>query len=60
MFWVLKRTVSEMKDEKRFVIICSYLVKVLPTYDQFYLTMFDNLYIKHNISNLGDENSLKY
>ena len=60
MFWVLKRTVSEIKYEKRFVIICSYLVKVLPTSDQFYLTMFDNLYVKHNISNLGDENSLKY
>ena len=22
--------------------------------------MFDNLYVKHNISNLGDEKSLKY
>ena len=41
--------------QKRHVIICSYLVKVLPTFDQF-----DNLYVKHNISNLGDENSLKY
>ena len=60
MFWVLKRTVSETKDEKHFVIICSDLVKVLPTSDQFYLIMFDNLYVKHNISNLGDENSLKY
>ena len=48
--------------QKRFVIICSYmyLVKVLPTSDQFYLIMFDNLYVKHSISNLGDENSLKY
>ena len=61
MFWVLKRTVSEIKDAKtRFVIICSYLVKVLPTSDQFYFIMFDNLYVKHYISNLGDENSLKY
>ena len=46
--------------QKRFVIICSYLVKVLPTSDQFYLIMFDNLYVKHNNSNLGDENRLKY
>ena len=60
MFWVLKRTVSEIKDAKRFVIIFSYLVKVLPTSDQFYLIIFDNLYVKHNVSNLGDENSLKY
>ena len=45
---------------KRFVIVRSYLVKVLPTSDQFYLIMFDNLYVKHNISNLGDENSFKY
>ena len=57
---MLKRTVSEIKDAKRFVIICSYLVKVLPTSDQFYLFMFDNLYLKHNISNLGDENRLTY
>ena len=46
--------------QKRFVIICPYLVKILPTSDQFYLIMFDNLHVKHNISNLGDENSLKY
>ena len=48
---------------KRFVISCSYfmyLVKVLPTSDPFYLIMFHNLYFKHNFSNLGDENSLKY
>ena len=45
---------------KRFVIICSYLVTVLPTSDQFYLIMFDYLYVKHTISDLGDENSLKY
>ena len=61
MFWVLKRTVSEIKDaETFFFIICSYLVKVLPTSDQFYLIMFHILYVKHNISNLGDENSLEY
>ena len=60
MFWVHKRTVSEIKDSKSFVIICSYLVKVRPTSDQFYLIMFNNLYIKHNLYNLGDENSLKY
>ena len=61
MFWVLKRTVSEIKDAKtRFVIICSYLVKILPTSDQLYFIMFDILYDKHSISNLGDENSLKY
>ena len=60
MFWVHKRTVSEIKDAKRFVIICSYLVKVLPTSDQFYLIMYDNLYVKHKLSNLGNENSLKY
>ena len=46
--------------QKRFVIICSYLVKVLSTSDQFYLIMFDSLYVKHNISNLGDANSLNY
>ena len=46
--------------QKRFVIICSYLGKVIPASDQFYLIMFDNLYVKHIISNLGDENSLKY
>ena len=46
--------------QKRSVIICYYLVKVLPTSDQLYLIMFDYLYVKHNISNLGDENSLKY
>ena len=46
--------------QKPFVIICIYFVKVLPTSDQLYLIMFDNLYVKHNISNLGDENSLKY
>ena len=42
--------------QKRFVIICSYLVKVLPTSDQFYLIMLDNLYAcvlpsKYNSSN---------
>ena len=46
--------------QKRLVIISSYLVNILPTSDQFYLIMFDNLYVKHNISNLGDENSVKY
>ena len=46
--------------QNRFVIICSYLVKVLLTFDQFYLIMIDNLYVKHTISNLGNENSLKY
>ena len=60
MFWVHKQTVSEIKGAKSFVIICSYLVKVRPTSDQFYLIMFDNLYVKHNLSNLGDEKSLKY
>ena len=35
-------------------------MKVSPTSDQFYLFMFDNLYVKHNLSDLGDENSLKY
>ena len=45
---------------KRFDNICFYLVKVLPKSNQFYLIMFDNLYVEHNISNLGDENSLKY
>ena len=56
IFWVLKRTVSEIKD----ALNCYYLVKVLPVSDQFDLIMFDNLYVKHNLSNLGDENSLKY
>ena len=60
MFWVHKRTVSEIKDANSFVIICSYSVKVRPTSDQFYSIMFDNLYVKHNLSNLGDEHSLKY
>ena len=55
-----KRTVSEIKDAKSFVIICSCLVKVRPTSDQFYSIMFDDLYVQHNLSNLGDENSLKY
>ena len=31
-----------------------------PTADQFNLIMFDNLYVKHNFSNFGDENKLKY
>ena len=56
MFWVHKRTVSEIKDANFFVIICSYLVKDRPTSDQFYLIMFDYLYVKHNLSNLGDTN----
>ena len=60
MFWPHKRTISEIKDAKSFVIICSYLAKVRPTSDQFYLIMFGNLYVKHNLSNLGGENSLKY
>ena len=60
MFWVHKRTVSEIKDAKSFFTICSYLVKVRPTSDQFKSIMFDNLYVRHNLSNLGDENSLKY
>ena len=46
--------------QKRFVITCSYLVKVLPTSDQFYLIMIDNLYVKQNLSNLGDDFFLKY
>ena len=46
--------------QKRVLIICSYLVKVLPTSDQFYLIMFDNLYVKDNTSNLGGENGLKH
>ena len=59
MFWVLKGTVSEKKDAKTF---CYHLLllKVLPTSDQFYSTMFDNLYVKHNLSNLENGNSLKY
>ena len=60
MFWVLKRTVSEIKDAKRVVIICFYLVKVRPTSDQFYLILFDNLYVKHTFSQFRDANSLKY
>ena len=56
---MLKRTVSEIKNAKN-VIICSYFVKVLPASHQFNLIMFDNLYVKHNLSNLGDGNSLKY
>ena len=58
--WVLKRTVSEVKDAKSFCYHLLLFVEVLPTSDQFYLIMFDNLYVKHTISNLGDENSLKY
>ena len=60
MFWVLKRTVLEIKDAKTFCYHLLLFGKVLPTSDQFYLIMFDKLYVKHNISNLGDENSLKY
>ena len=55
MFWVLKITVSEIKDAKTF---CYPLLLFGESSDQFYLIMFDNLYVKHNIFNLGDENSL--
>ena len=61
MFWVLKRTVSEIKDAKTF---CYYLLlfgeRFSNIWSVLFLIMFDNLYVKHNISNLGDENSLKY
>ena len=60
MFWVHKRTVSDIKDTKSFVIICSYFAKVRPKSNQFYLIMFDNLYVKHNLSDLVDGISLKY
>ena len=49
-----------VKDAKTFCYHLLLFGEVLPTSDQFYLIMFDNLYVKHNISNLGDENSLKY
>ena len=55
-----KRTVSEIKDAKSFVIIWSYLVKVRPISDQFYLILFNILNVKHNLSSFGDKNSLKY
>ena len=60
MFWVLKRTVSEIKDEKTLLSFAFIWCKVLPTADQINLTMFDDLYIKHNLSNSGEENSLEY
>ena len=60
MFWVLKGTVSEIKDTKTFCYHLLLFGESSSKSDQFYLIMFDNLYVTHNISNLGDENSLKY
>ena len=54
---MLKRIVSEIKDENIFVTFCFYLVKILPTSDQFNIIMFDNVYVKHKPSNLGHNNS---
>ena len=60
MFWVLKRTDSEIKDEKTLLSFAFIWCKVLPKADQFNLTLFDDLYIKHNLSKSVDENILKY
>ena len=58
MFWVLKRTVSEINDAKTF---CYHLLLFGESssniWSILYSIMFDNLYVKHNISNLVDENS---
>ena len=54
---MLKRIVFDIKDENKFVTFCFYLVKILPTSDQFDTMMFDNMYIKHRPSNLGHENT---
>ena len=54
---MLKRIVSEIKDENNFVTFCFYLVKILPTSVQFNIIMFDNMYVKHNPSNLGHKNT---
>ena len=54
----LKRIVSKIKDEYNFVTSCFYLVKTLPTSDQFNIIMFDNnMYVKHKPSNLGNRNT---
>ena len=54
---MLKRIVSDIKDENNFVTFCFYLVKILPTSDQFNIIMLDNMYIKHRPSNLGHKNT---
>ena len=46
-FRVLKRIVSEIKDENDFVTFCFYLVKILPTSGHFnIIIMFENMYVK--------------
>ena len=46
-FRVLKRIVSEIKDENDFVTFCFYLMKNLPTSDQLNIIMV----VKHKPSN---------
>ena len=60
MFFVAQKNRLWNKDAKTFRYHLLLLVEVLQTSDQLYLIMFDNLYVKHNISNLGNENSLNY
>ena len=43
MFWVLKRTVSEIKDANNFVSLLLFGKSSLPTSDQFNIIMFDNM-----------------
>ena len=53
MLLVLKRIVPEIKDENNFETFFFCLVKILQTSDQFNITMFENMYVKHKSSNLG-------
>ena len=55
---MLKRIVSEIKDANDFVSMCFYLVKILPTSDQFNMIMFDNIYVKNKPSYLGHKNTV--
>ena len=39
--------------KKKIATFCFFLVKILPTSDQFNIIMFHNMYVKHKPSNLG-------
>ena len=54
---MLKQIVSEIKDENNFVTFCFYLVKIIPTSDQFNIIMFDKMYVNHKPSNIGHKNT---
>ena len=51
MFRVLKRIVSEKKDENNFVTFRVYLVKNLSKSDQFNIICSMNMYVKRKLSN---------